>query len=75
MTNGRFWEQLVVPAAVLAAHPDALDVHIEDNQAGGRSALLPHADGPAPLPPYVPYRAWHRHVEAGLLDDLGLPPR
>jgi len=74
ITNGRFWEQLVVPAAVLAAHPGAVKVHIEDNQPGGRSALLDHADGPVPLAPYVPFTAWHRHIEAGLLDDLGVAP-
>jgi hypothetical protein len=72
ITNGRFWEQLVVPAATLAAHPGDVEVRIEDNQPGGRSALLDHADGPVPLAPYVPFAAWHRHVEAGLLDDLGV---
>jgi hypothetical protein len=51
-----------------------VEVRIEDNQPGGRSALLDHADGPVPLAPYVPFTAWHRHVEAGLLDDLGIAP-
>jgi hypothetical protein len=74
ITNGRFWEQLVVPAATLAAHPGEVEVRIEDNQPGGRSALLDHADGPVPLRPYVPFTARHRHVEAGLLDDLGVAP-
>ncbi len=74
ITNGRFWEQLVVPAATLVAHPGEVEVRIEDNQAGGRSALLDHADGPVPLAAYVTFTAWHRHVEAGLLDDLGMAP-
>ncbi|MGH8973996.1 MAG: hypothetical protein ACRD0C_12435, partial [Acidimicrobiia bacterium] len=74
ITNGRFWEQLVVPATTLAAHPGDVEVRIEDNQVGGRSALLDHADGPVPLAPYVGFTAWHRHVEAGLLDDIGLAP-
>jgi hypothetical protein len=75
ITNGRFWEQLVVPAATLAAHPGDVEVRIEDNQVGGKSALLDHADGPVPLAPYVNFTAWHRHIEASLLDDLGLGPR
>ncbi|MGH9041939.1 MAG: hypothetical protein ACRDZ3_17095, partial [Acidimicrobiia bacterium] len=74
ITNGRFWEQLVVPAAALAAHPGDVEVRIEDNMVGGQSALLDHADGPVPLAPYVPFTAWHRHIEAGLLDDLGVAP-
>ncbi|MGH9002252.1 MAG: hypothetical protein ACRDYV_03905, partial [Acidimicrobiia bacterium] len=75
ITNGRFWEQLVVPTATLAAHPGDVEVRIEDNQVGRSSALLDHADGPVPLAPYVDFAAWHRHVEAGLLDDLGLAPQ
>jgi hypothetical protein len=74
ITNGRFWEQLVVPAATLAAHPGEVEVRIEDNQVGRGSGLLVHADGPVPLAPYVGFTAWHRHVEAGLLDDLGVAP-
>lgn len=53
--NGRFWEQLLVPEAVLAQHPGALQFRIVDNEAGRESALLAHASGPAPLSPYVPF--------------------
>lgn len=70
VTNGRFWEQLVVPTQALAAHPGGVEVRLEDNLPGGRSTLLGHADGPVPLAPYVAFAPWHRRVGPGLLDDL-----
>lgn len=71
VTNGRFWEQLVVPAGVLAAHPGPVEVRLEDNVAGSTSTLLTHADGPVPLAPYVAFRRWHEKTGAGLLDPGG----
>lgn len=70
VTNGRFWEQLVVPTQALSAHPGAVEVRLEDNVPGGRSTLLGHADGPVPLAPYVAFAPWHRRIGPGLLDDL-----
>lgn len=54
-TNGRFWEQLSLPGAVLAAHPGPLEMRIVDNEVGRLSPLLPHVDGPVPVAPYRPY--------------------
>src|SRR2546430_867056 len=34
VTNGRFWEQLVIPTKVLAAHPGEVEVHVQDNNIG-----------------------------------------
>ena len=70
VTNGRFWEQLTIPAPALAAHPGLVQVRLEDNVAGGTSTRLRHADGAVPLAPYVGFRAWHRKTGTGLVDGL-----
>jgi len=54
-TNGRFWEQLALPGQLLAAHPGVLEMRIEDNRSGRLSTLLPHAGGPVPVAPYIPF--------------------
>ncbi|HVW34918.1 MAG TPA: hypothetical protein VHL53_20465, partial [Acidimicrobiia bacterium] len=73
VVNGRFWEQLVIPGAVLAAHPAPFEVRIEDNVAGRDSTLLPHADGPVPLAPYVNFVPVHRRLDTDLLREIPLP--
>jgi hypothetical protein len=73
VVNGRFWEQLVFPTAVLAAHPGPFDVRIADNGAGRDSRLLPHRDGPVGLAPYVPFVPQHRRLDTGLLREVPLP--
>jgi hypothetical protein len=55
VTNGRFWEQLVVRAPALAAHPGPVEVRLADNVPGRTSPLLPHTDGPVLLAPYRPF--------------------
>jgi hypothetical protein len=70
VTNGRFWEQLVIPAAVLAAHPGPVEVRLEDNRPGGRSPLFKHADGPVGLAPYVAFVSWHRRLDTSLLAEI-----
>src|SRR5581483_7880304 len=40
VVNGRFWEQLVLPAAALAAHPGPVEIRIEDNAPGRNSTRL-----------------------------------
>jgi hypothetical protein len=75
VTNGRFWEQLVVPQGALAAHPGAVEVRLEDNRLGKESALLRHTDGAVPLAPYVAFQPWHRRLDASLTGELPkLPP-
>ncbi|MGH9008256.1 MAG: hypothetical protein ACRDYF_00230, partial [Acidimicrobiia bacterium] len=67
VVNGRFWEQLVIPSAALAAHPGPFEVRIEDNQPGRQSALLEHRDGPVLLAPYIPFIPSHRRLDTSLL--------
>lgn len=52
-TNGRFWEQLNLPKAVIAAHPHPVHVEILDISPGRQSTLFPHVSGGQPVPPYV----------------------
>ena len=73
VVNGRFWEQLVFPTAVLAAHPGPVEIRVEDNAIGRDSKLLPHRDGPVPLAPYVGFNAWHRRLDTSLLREVPLP--
>jgi hypothetical protein len=73
VVNGRFWEQLLFPTAVLAAHPAPFDVRIEDNGAGRASTLLPHRDGPVPLAPYLGFVPHHRRLDSGLLPEVPRP--
>jgi hypothetical protein len=73
VVNGRFWEQLVLPSAVLAAHPGPVEVRIEDNARGRDSRLLPHRDGPVILTPYIGFNPWHRRVDTGVLREVPLP--
>lgn len=65
-TNGRFWEQLLVPRSVLAGGP--LEFRIVDNEPGRASALLPHATGPVPVKPYARFRS-----EATVVSQPALP--
>jgi hypothetical protein len=67
VVNGRFWEQLVLPSAVLAAHPGSFEVRIEDNAKGRASTLLPHRDGAVRLAPYVGFPPVHRRLDTSLL--------
>jgi hypothetical protein len=53
--NGRFWEQLALPRATLAAYPGDLEVRIQDLAPGRQQANLPHYDGAVPVAPYVPF--------------------
>lgn len=52
-TNGRFWEQLGLPKAVIAAHPGPVHVEVLDLEPGRQSTLFPHVNGGQPVPPYV----------------------
>lgn len=54
-TNGRFWEQLVLPRDVLRGNPGPLDFEIVDNLHGRSDPLVGHADGAVPVAPYVPF--------------------
>ncbi|HET9769590.1 MAG TPA: hypothetical protein VFS16_01785, partial [Acidimicrobiia bacterium] len=74
VVNGRFWEQLLFPTAVLAAHPGPVDIRVADNGVGRDSRLLPHRNGPVALAPYVPFVAQHRRLDPGLLREVPLPP-
>jgi hypothetical protein len=73
VVNGRFWEQLVLPAAVLAAHPGPFEFRIADNAPGRDSTLLAHRDGPVRLAPYVGFNAWHRRLDTGVLREVPVP--
>lgn len=55
MTNGRFWEQLVLPRAALAQDSGPLTMLIQDLAPGRQTVNLPHNDGAAPVSPYVPF--------------------
>ena len=70
VVNGRFWEQLVIPNAALAAHPGPLEFRIEDNQVGRASTLLAHRDGPVPLTPYLSFLPSHRRLDTDLLREV-----
>jgi hypothetical protein len=54
-TNGRFWEQLVLPTGFVRLHPGPLQVRIVDNEIGRQSPLLPHSLGGVPVAPYVSF--------------------
>jgi Subtilase family len=54
-TNGRFWEQLVLPRGALALYPGALTVRIQDLSPGRNAGNLAHVDGAVPVAPYVPF--------------------
>ena len=73
VVNGRFWEQLVLPTAALAAHPGPVEIRIEDNRPGRASPLLGHRDGAVGLAPYIGFNAWHRRLDTGLLREVPLP--
>src|SRR5581483_4358840 len=73
VVNGRFWEQLVLPAAALAAHPGPVEIRIEDNAPGRNSTRLGHRDGAVGLAPYIGFNAWHRRLDTGLLREVPLP--
>ena len=73
VVNGRFWEQLVIPSAALAAHPGPFEVRIEDNARGRDSTLLPHRDGAVTLAPYIAFNPAHRRLDTSLLPQLPLP--
>jgi hypothetical protein len=62
VTNGRFWEQLVVRGPALAAHPGPVEVRLADNVPGRTSPLLPHTDGPVMLAPYRPFKNTQRQL-------------
>jgi hypothetical protein len=56
VTNGEFWEQLVVPRAGLASHPDSVKVCIEDNvprDLGSLSAMNDAVTSCGPEPIYL----------------------
>jgi hypothetical protein len=72
VVNGRFWEQLVVPSAMLASHPGAFEVRIEDNGGGRDSTLLPHRDGAVALAPYINFAPHHRRLDTSLLREIPL---
>jgi hypothetical protein len=73
VVNGRFWEQLVIPSAALAAHPGPFEVRIEDNAKGRASVLLPHRDGSVTLAPYIAFNPSHRRLDTSLLREIPLP--
>jgi hypothetical protein len=72
VVNGRFWEQLIIPSAALAAHPGLFEVRVEDNAKGRDSTLLPHRDGPVPLAPYIAFVPAHRRLDTSLLREVPL---
>jgi hypothetical protein len=74
VVNGRFWEQLVIPSAALAAHPGPFEVRIEDNAKGRDSALLPHRDGSVTLAPYIAFNPSHRRLDTSLLREIPAAP-
>jgi hypothetical protein len=74
VVNGRFWEQLVIPSAALAAHPGPFEVRIEDNAKGRESTLLPHRDGSVTLAPYIAFNASHRRADTSLLREVPVTP-
>jgi hypothetical protein len=73
VVNGRFWEQLMIPSAALAAHPGPFEVRIEDNGKGRDSTLLPHRDGAVTLAPYIAFNASHRRLDTSLLREIPVP--
>ena len=73
VVNGRFWEQLVIPSAALAAHPGPFEVRIEDNAKGRESTLLPHRDGAVSLAPYIAFHPSHRRLDTSLLREVPVP--
>ena len=52
--NGRFWEQLAVPASVLRQHR-SLTFLVLDNVAGRQSKLFPRSTGAMPVSPYLDF--------------------
>lgn len=54
-TNGRFWEQLALPHAVIRDHPGPVRIEVIDITPGRLSTLFPHVDGGQPVPPYVDF--------------------
>ena len=73
VVNGRFWEQLVIPSASLAAHPGPFEVRIEDNGKGRDSTLFPHRDGAVTLAPYIAFNPSHRRFDTSLLREVPVP--
>lgn len=71
--NGQFWEQLAVPQEALAKHPGELEFRIVDNEAGRQSTLLPHADGPVPVAPFVPFKAQNAFLKVEPVNAPSLP--
>jgi hypothetical protein len=74
VVNGRFWEQLVIPSAALAAHPGPFEVRIEDNAKGRESSLFPHGDGSVTLAPYIAFNPSHHRIDTSLLREVPAPP-
>jgi hypothetical protein len=54
-TNGRFWEQMVMPLDFLRRAPGVLLFEIQDDEHGRASRMFPHRDGAVPVVPYVSY--------------------
>ncbi len=69
-TNGRFWEQLSITDATLAAHPGPVLVRIVDKEPGRSSGLFDHLSGPMPVAPYVPF-APEAVAGGGLVLEIG----
>lgn len=66
-TNGRFWEQLLVPWAylkTLSGSASTLKFEITDNRRGRESTLFPHKLGGVFVAPYVPYTPESSPIDA-----------